>query len=116
MCIVNNQKTKSYILITYIGNTNKIDTITDGIGRKYQFTYENDLLSRITCKTATGTEISYIDFGYSQNYGNASIKNESIHTTSITDRDGKAVTYTYKAFVAEEAQADGSTQNIMTMS
>jgi len=109
MCMVNNQKTKSYILITYIGDTNKIDTITDGIGRKYQFTYENDLLSRITCKTAAGTEISYVDFDYSQNYGTTSVENENTYTTSITDRDGKTATYTYKVFVTEEPQEDNTT-------
>ena len=48
---------------TNLSNFYAIDYITDGVGRKFQFSYNSDthLLSQIFCKTADGTEIKVAD-------------------------------------------------------
>lgn len=82
----NNQLTKSSISITYT-NTSEylINTITDGAGRKYTFTYNSsDLLTKISY-TGSGTDpLGYVSFGYS-----------SSKLITITDKDGEKCTYTY---------------------
>lgn len=85
--IENNQQTKSSITITYTSNSAgeaRINTITDGAGRVYSFTYTNDLLTDISYKGSGTSVITNITFGYS---GSKLIR--------ITDKDGKYVTYTY---------------------
>lgn len=83
--IENNQQTKSSINITYTTETGKlISTIKDGAGRVYNFTYSNNLLSRISYKGTGTSEISYVTFTYT-----------SSKLTTITDKDGKASNYAY---------------------
>ncbi len=76
-------------------NDYKIDYVTDGIGRKYDFIYnsETDLLSEIKCLTADGTPIKAgttntdlkVTYGYDSNN----------NLTSVTYPDGETVSYTY---------------------
>ena len=81
----NNQATKSNITITYLDSTSKlISTTTDGVGRKYNFTYTGGLLSRISYVGKGTTELSYVTFGYTGS-----------NLTSITDKDGESSLYTY---------------------
>ena len=81
----NNQATKSSITITYTTTSGKlISTITDGAGRVYAFTYANNLLSKIAYKGKGTTEITYVNFGYTNS-----------NLTSVTDKDGKTCSYTY---------------------
>ena len=81
----NNQKTKSSINITYTTTNDKlINTITDGVGRVYQYVYANGLLSRISYKGTGSTEIGYIAFEYADNC-----------LTGINYQDGESVAYTY---------------------
>ena len=89
----NNQPTVSSITITYTDSTGKlISTITDGVGRRYNFTYTNNLLSRISYvgkveEGQTNTEeISYVTFGYTGS-----------NLTSITYADDESSTFTYGA-------------------
>ena len=81
----NNQATKSSITITYTTTSGKlISTITDGAGRVYAFTYTNNLLSKIAYKGKGTSEITYVNFGYTNS-----------NLTSVTDKDGKTSSYTY---------------------
>ena len=81
----NNQQTKSNIAITYTTTSGKlISTITDGAGRVYAFTYTNNLLSKIAYKGKGSTEITCVNFGYTNS-----------NLTSVTDKDGKTASYTY---------------------
>ena len=83
--IENNQQTKSSITITYTTTTsNLINTVTDGAGRVYAFSYTNNLLSRISYKGNGSSEISYVAYGYTGSL-----------LTSITYQDGETVTYAY---------------------
>ena len=83
--IENYQEEKSSINITYINSyEKKISTITDGAGRVYNFTYTNDLLTRISYVGKTTEEISYISYEY-----------EGGQLTEITNQDGKSTVYTY---------------------
>ena len=76
-------------------NPFKIDYITDGIGRKYDFVYdtENGLLSEIKCLTAEGTSIkagtTNVDLKTTYGY------NSKGNLTSVTYPDGETVNYTY---------------------
>ena len=80
----NNQATVSSVTVTYSGNTKEIDTVTDGAGRRYVFTYSNNYLSRISYYGTGTTVLTYVDYQYTN--GNL---------TSITDKDGKTAYYTY---------------------
>ena len=81
----NNQATKSSIVITYTSSSSKlIKDITDGAGRKYNFTYSNSLLNKISYVGAGSTEVSSVSFAYS-----------SSKLTSVTDYDGKKSIYGY---------------------
>ncbi len=72
-----------------------INSVVDGVGRKYVFTYntQTGLLSEIKCVTADGTPIKAgttdIDLKITYTYdGNRNL-------TGVTYPDGKTVTYTY---------------------
>lgn len=81
----NNQATKSNITITYTTTSGLlISTITDGAGRVYSFTYTNNLLSKIAYKGKGTSEITYVNFGYTNS-----------NLTSVTDKDSKVSRYTY---------------------
>ncbi len=83
--IQNNQETPSSINITYVGDTNRISQITDGVGRKYVFTYTNNLLTRISYHAAGTSELHYVNLSYT----NGTL-------TGITDADAESCTYTYE--------------------
>jgi len=81
----NNQATKSSINITYTTTDGLlISTITDGVGRVYSFTYSNNLLSKIAYKGKGTSEITYVNFGYTNS-----------NLMSVTDKDSKVSRYTY---------------------
>ena len=83
--IENNQKTKSSISIAYKSVApHLIDTITDGAGRVYSFTYTNYLLTQISYKGTGSSEISYVTYSYTNS-----------QLARITDKDGEYVTYSY---------------------
>ena len=85
--IKNNQATPSSIDITYVpGTTYEIDYITDGAGRKYDFTYASGLLSKIEFKGLGTTVLQSTTFTYENGQLNA-----------ITDHDGKVSNYTYNS-------------------
>ncbi|MBQ6832367.1 MAG: DNRLRE domain-containing protein [Oscillospiraceae bacterium] len=91
--IKNNQATPSSVEVRYISTSSKlINKITDGAGRVYDFTYTNNLLSRISFKSDDNTERGYVTFTYN---GNA--------LTTITDADDGVCTYTYKNKMLESA-------------
>ncbi len=81
--IENNQATKSTISVAYNAD-GRLSAVTDGAGRVYAFTYANGLLSRISYRGTGSRELTYVSFGYSNN-----------RLTTVTDADGKSVTYTY---------------------
>ena len=63
--IENNQAVKSNNTITYTTDTgNLISTITDGAGRVYQFTYQSNLLHKISYKGTTENELTYVQYTY----------------------------------------------------
>ncbi len=72
---------------TYEVHRNKlIDYVTDGVGRKYDFTYnENGMLTRISYLGSGNTELSYVAYAYDANN----------NLISVTDKDGKASSYSY---------------------
>ncbi len=95
----NNQATESSITVTYTTTSGrKISTITDGVGRKYTFTYTDDLLSKIAYKSKGSTALTYVNFGYS-----------SSNLTSVTDKDGEVSSYTYTSnhLLATATDVDG---------
>jgi RHS repeat-associated protein len=90
----NNQATKSSITITYANSTSRFITkITDGAGRVYNFTYTNNLLSRISYVGKGTTELSYVTFGYAGS-----------KLTSVVDKDRKFSLYTYSGNYLTSAQ------------
>ena len=81
----NNQATKSSIVVTYTTTSGYlIQSITDGAGRKYNFTYSNSLLSKISYVGTGTSEIAAISYGYS-----------SGKLTTVTYKDGKKTTFAY---------------------
>ena len=61
----NNQKAPSYISVFYTSDSsNLIDYITDGAGRKYDFTYSSNRLSKIAYFGTKTTEITNISYTY----------------------------------------------------
>ena len=82
----NNQQTKSSINITYTTDTGfLINTVTDGVGRVYAYSYNGSgLLSRISYRGKGSSELSYVSYGYS-----------GTQLTTVTDQDGKSTSYTY---------------------
>ena len=97
---INNQATKSSITVTYTSNTSRqISTVTDGVGRRYDFTYSGSLLTRISYKGSGSAELSYVAFGYSGS-----------KLTTVTDKDNKVSTYTYSGNLLKTAtDIDGYT-------
>lgn len=81
----NNQATLSTNTITYVDSGNLISTITDGVGRKYYFTYTSGLLSKISYKATGSTELSYVTFTY----------NSAKRMITVTDKDGETTHYAY---------------------
>ena len=79
----NNQATKSSVNIAYTSD-GKIDYVTDGVGRKYDFTYTDGLLSELTYVGSGSAPLATTVFTYSS--GNLNY---------ITDTDGKYCNYTY---------------------
>ena len=85
--IENNQQTPSSITITYKSVApHLINTITDGAGRVYSFTYTDYFLTNLSYKGSGTSAITNVTFQYSNS-----------RLTRITDKDGKYVTYTYGA-------------------
>ena len=80
----NNQKSYSSITISYATASGyMISSITDGVGRVYNFTGSN-LLDRISYAERNSDKVHYVSFGYSDS-----------KLTSITNVDGETVQYTY---------------------
>ncbi len=73
----------------------RIDYITDGVGRKYDYVYDDttNLLSKVKCYAADGTSItagsttSPLEVNYTYD--------ENKNLTSVMFPDGKSATYTY---------------------
>ena len=84
--VENNQATKSSNLITYQDSTSKlIDTVTDGVGRKYQFEYGDDGILDSVAFLGAGTEaITTVTYSYTN--GNL---------TQVKYKDNKTASYTY---------------------
>lgn len=82
----NNQQTKSSITITYVTGTDKIATVTDGVGRVYHFDYPNGLLSRISYKGKGTDELDFVAYSYTGE-----------QLTEITYKDNEKTTFTYNS-------------------
>ena len=86
---------KISITYEYPNNIGRPDYITDGAGRKYDYIYNDseNLLTKIKCYSADGTEIlagttnSPLEVSYTYD--------ENRNLTGVTYPDGKTVTYTY---------------------
>ena len=107
----NNQKTRSRIQITYTTTTGYlISTITDGAGRKYQFTYSGNLLDKINYTGSGTSQIGYVTYTYSNScptkityqdstenspkYSQFTYSSKRLLLTA-QDIDGYKLTYTY---------------------
>lgn len=81
------------ISVTYDSNF-RIDHITDSVGRKYVYEYENNLLTKVKCYSANGTEITVGTTGLplevSYNY------DTNGNLTGVTHSNGELVVYTYE--------------------
>ena len=82
----NNQQTKSSVTITYVAGTDKIATVTDGVGRVYHFDYPNGLLSRISYKGKGTNELDFVAYSYTGN-----------QLTEITYKDNEKTTFAYNS-------------------
>ena len=82
----NNQSTPSTITIAYSGDTKRITRITDGAGRKYDFTYTNNLLQKISYIGTGSTTIASVCFEYSNS-----------NLTKIIDQDNQYSQFTYSS-------------------
>lgn len=75
----------------------RIDCITDGVGRKYDYIYNDsaNLLTKVKCYSANGTEIlaGTTDLPLEINY----TYDENRNLTGVTFPDGKTVNYEYDA-------------------
>ena len=117
----------------------KIKCITDGANRTYNFTYENDKLTSVICKNASGatvkagtTDKSYMtEYSYSSNnltkvryYEETSIEvyyayDSSGNLTNAKNVDGYNIIYTYDALgkvteIAEYANGDEGNSIILS--
>ncbi len=96
-----NTETSASISVNYATNGNSIpeaiSKITDGVGNEYRFVYTDNLLTKIKCYTADGTEIiagdgenaAPLEMNFA--YANGRL------TTAIFP-DGKSVSYKYNPF------------------
>ena len=85
--ITNNQETPSPVTITYTTTSGYlINAVTDAIGRRYVFTYTDGLLTKIEAQNSTQQHLTQVTYGYTDSL-----------LTSITDKDGEFVTYTYNS-------------------
>jgi len=113
----NNQAAPSTIIITYVGDSDLISRIDDGVNRHYHFIYTDGLLSRIRYTGSGTTEVGFIGFSYTDgNLTKISYQdNEEIHygyglvssqakegqtlytrlLTSVQDIDGYLLRYNY---------------------
>ena len=102
----NNQQTKSSINIEYIGATNQIAKVVDGVGREYRFAYGDDgLLNRIGYYSTGETEIAYIAYSYTDSNLTAVIYQDQEYSsfayganhllTHAWDIDDYMLNYTY---------------------
>ena len=99
--IILDQEVDTVVTVSYkTSDSLQIATVTDGVGRVYAFTYNtNGLLSHLAFKGTGDTELTYIDYGYTNGL-----------LTSITDKDNKSVSYTYDPnykFLSEVQDIDG---------
>ena len=80
------------ISVTYDSNF-RIDHITDSVGRKYVYEYENNLLTKVKCYSANGTEITVGTTGLplevSYNY------DTNGNLIGVTHPNGESVEYAY---------------------
>ena len=101
----NNQQTKSSITIEYIGSTNQISKVFDGVGREYRFSYTDGLLTRIGYYSTGETEIAHIAYSYTdgnltaviyqdQEYSSF-VYDENHRLTHVWDIDDYLLVYTY---------------------
>ena len=103
------------INITYEDYTNdefeglalpKIDYITDGVGRKFDFIYTNDILTRIECLTANNSPIYSngqlldVEYQIQKNQGANEYAPEQL--VSVKYQDDKSVSYAYQDINSEE--------------
>ena len=93
-----NQKIPSSVVITY--QDSKISEITDGVGRKYVFSYENGLLEKITYYGTGETALYMVEYDY-----------VGTELTTITYEDDKLVyfDYTDKSLLSSVTDIDGYT-------
>ena len=96
----NNQAIESCITISYTTTSGMlISTVTDGVGRKYNFSYPDGLLTRISYTGSDSTELSYVTFSYDGDL-----------LEQVEDQDNKASTYTYSGnLLASATDIDGYT-------
>jgi len=97
--IENNQKVKSSVSITYTDGTgNRIDKVTDGVGRIYDYQYTDGMLTKIAYYGTGETEIASVSYSYT---------NDDL--TGITDNDGDSTAYTYHTghILATATDVDG---------
>ena len=97
--MANNQATQSSISITYTTATGmQISCIIDGAGRKYQFTYSDELLSEIAYYGKGETKITGVTYAYTDS-----------QLTTITNQDGGTSAFTYgsNGLLAAVTDVDG---------
>ena len=86
---------KISVYYEYPNNIGRIDYITDGVGRKYDYIYNDgaNLLTKVKCYSANGTEIlaGTTDLPLEMNY----TYDENRNLTGVTFPDGKIVNYEY---------------------
>ncbi|MBQ7246603.1 MAG: DNRLRE domain-containing protein [Lachnospiraceae bacterium] len=91
--IYNNQQTESYIEITHT-STSLINTVTDGAGRKYRFTYTNGRLTQLQYNGTGSTDIYYTGYSY----------DGSGNLTGVTFVDNGSAAYQYSGHLLTSMQ------------
>lgn len=104
--ISNNQQTVSNITVTYSGTSKYITYVTDGAGRKYQFSYNGTDLQKINFLGTGSTVLDYTEYTqyfnelWSVKYSDAKIvyfsygMNHLLSEVSDVDHSGAILTYT----------------------
>ena len=106
--ISNNQATVSNILVTYrsSGNTNAINTITDGAGRVYQFNYNSSgYLTNIQYKGTGSSALSTVTYSISS-AGNL---------CTVTYADSTIITYDYSSYAMTKVSETFSGSSARTL-